>query len=334
MSKSPNRKSNVRASDQSAASKRSATIFENWFTLWRKRHWEAFKISFNKVKRTPFATILTVSVIGISLALPMLLLVLLRNAQHISSGWAEGTQISVFIKMDEPDDVVQQLINQLQADPEIASVSYVSPEEGLRQFQAASGISNLQNALPANPLPGVLEVKPAPAMQNPQAVAQLVEQLKQLPQTDVVQLDMQWVNRLFAILTLVRQAVIGLAVLLGIGVVLIIGNTIRLATESSRVEIDVMKLIGATNAFVRRPFLYTGVLYGVAGGVVASICTELLFWSLNSPIDKLAQAYQMPLSLTGLGFSGTITLWFFAGCLGLIGAWLVVARYLNMKRVE
>ncbi|NNM58409.1 MAG: cell division protein FtsX [Legionellales bacterium] len=334
MNKSPSRKSNARIPDHSSATKRSSTIFENWFTLWRKRHWEAFKISFNKIKRTPFATMLTVAVIGISLALPMLLLVLLRNAQHISSGWAEGTQISVFIKMDEPEDIVQQLINQLQNDPDIANVNYISPDEGLRQFQASSGFSNLQNALPTNPLPGVLEVKPAPAMQNPQAVAKLVEQLKQLPQTDVVQLDMQWVNRLYAILGLVRQAIFALAVLLGLGVILIIGNTIRLATENSKVEIDVMKLIGATNAFVRRPFLYTGVLYGLAGGIVASICTELLFWSLNSPIDKLAAAYQMPLSLSGPGFAGTMMLWLFASFLGLMGAWLVVGRYLNVRKVE
>jgi cell division transport system permease protein len=286
------------------------------------------------MKRAPLATMLTVFVIGISLALPSLLLVLLRNAQAISSGWANSTQISLFIKMNEPDQSVQQLINQLQADPDIASVNYISPTQGLQQFEGASGFSNLESALPNNPLPAVLEIKPAPNIQTPQAVQQLVNQLQQLPQADVVQLDMQWVNRLFAMLNFAKHAVFGLAVLLGLGVVLIIGNTIRLATQNNRDEIEIMKLIGATNAFVRRPFLYTGILYGLAGGIVAWIVVEILFLSLNGPIANLAQAYQTSLSLKGLGFSGTLLLWLFAAGLGLTGAWLVVSRYLNVTRAD
>lgn len=333
MSRNERRTTKAQMQDNSA-SKRSSSIYENWFSLWRRRHWQALFTSFAKMKRAPLATILTVSVIGISLALPTLLLVLLRNVQSISAGWSDSTQISLFIKMNEPDQAVQQLINQLQADPSIASVNYVSPGDGLQQFEKASGFSNLENALPDNPLPAVLEIKPAPNMQTPEAVQQLVDQLKQLPQADVVQLDMQWVNRLFAMLNFAKHAVIALAVLLGVGVILIIGNTIRLATQNNRAEIEIMKLIGATNAFVRRPFLYTGILYGLAGGIVAWLFVEILFWSLSGPINNLAQAYQTAISLNGLGVTGTLQLWFFAAMLGLIGSWLVVSRYLNITRAD
>ncbi|MFN7095940.1 MAG: permease-like cell division protein FtsX [Gammaproteobacteria bacterium] len=318
----------------SANSKRSSTIYENWFSLWRLRHWQAFLVSFGKMKRTPFATMLTVSVIGISLALPTLLLVLLRNVQAVSAGWSNSTQISVFLKMNEPDDAVQQLINQLQADAQIGSVRYISSADGLKQFEKASGFSNLGNTLANNPLPAVLEIKPAPNMQTPEAVQQLLAQLKQLPQVDVVQLDMQWVNRLYAMLSVARHAVFSLAILLGIGVILIIGNTIRLATQHNRPEIEIMKLIGATNAFVRRPFLYTGILYGVAGGLVAWLFVEILLWSLSAPIYQLAQTYQSTISLNGIGLIGTLQLLIFAGLLGFIGSWLVVSRYLNLVRTE
>jgi cell division transport system permease protein len=298
--------------------------------LWWQRHVQAWLDSIKKCKRAPLATFLTVTVIGISLALPTLLLMFLHNAQQLSRSWGTTTQISLFIKMDQSDQAVQQLINRLQADPAIASVNYVSPTEGLQQFQRVAGLSNLQDALSTNPLPAVLEIKPSPQLQTSEAVQQLVQQLQRLPEADVVQLDMQWVNRLFAMIDLARRAVFGLAVLLGLGVMLIIGNTIRLATQNNREEIDIMKLIGATNAFVRRPFLYTGIVYGLLGGLVAWLIVEIIFLSLASPVSHLAHLYQTTMTLQGLGFFGTLELWFFAGLLGFAGSWLVVSRYLNV----
>jgi cell division transport system permease protein len=322
------------AQPDAQSSKRNPSLYESWFALWWQRHRQSGLTSIQKIQRAPFATLLTVLVIGVSLALPALLMVFIKNAQLISAGWGDSTQISLFIKTGEPDQTVQQLINRLQANTEIASVNYISPAQGLQQFQAASGFSNLQNALPANPLPGVLEIKPAPTLQTPEAVQQLVNELQQLPEADVVQLDMQWVNRLFAMLNLAKRIVIGLAVLLGLGVILIIGNTIRLATQNNREEIEIMKLIGATNAFVRRPFLYTGICYGLLGGIAAWLFVEIVFWSLASPIYHVAQAYQTNIQLHGLGFGGTLLLWLLAGLLGLAGSWLVVSRYLNVTRSE
>ncbi len=318
------------ASAENAQPKRNQSIYENGWSLWVQRHQQAFFDSVKKFKRAPLATFLTVAVIGISLALPTLLLVFLHNGQLLSNSWGASTQISLFVKMDQTDQSVQQLINRLQADPDIASVYYVSPTEGLQQFQRASGFSDLQNALTTNPLPAVLEIKPSPHLRTSDAVQQLVNQLQHLPEADVVQLDMQWVNRLFAIIDLARRAVLGLAMLLGLGVILIIGNTIRLATQNNREEIDIMKLIGATNAFVRRPFLYTGVLYGLMGGLVAWLVVEILFWSLASPISHLAQLYQTTIALKGLGFFGTLQLWLCSAFLGFAGSWLVVNRYLNV----
>lgn len=325
---------NNNKSATTTANKRGNALYEGWFSLWRQRHVQALLTSLQKIQHAPWAALLTFSVIGISLALPTLLLLMLRNVQNVSADWGNNTQISIFMKMNQSDATIQHLINQLQQDSDVSNVTYISPSEGLQQFEKVSGVTDLANTLPSNPLPAVIEIKPAAKINSPAAVQQLVSTLQELPQVDVVQLDMAWVNRLFALLNLARHAVWALALLLGLGVVLIVGNTIRLATVSNYEEIEILKLIGATNAFVRRPFLYTGALYGLAGGIIAWFLVEALFWSLADPVASLASTYQTQLSLAGLGFSGTFCLFFLSAWLGLIGAWIVVSRYLNIAKAE
>ena len=313
--------------------RRGNSIYEHPFLLWRMRHLEAFKQSFQKFRQSPVAMGLTISVIGIALALPALLMILLHNLESLGAGWKNNTQISLFVKMNESYTNILSLVQALQADSDIAKVTYISPQEGLAAFEQASGMTHLAEALPANPLPAVIQINPAVKMQSPLAVQSLVRELEQLPETDFVQLDMAWVVRLFAILNTVREMVLGIGILLSIGVILIIGNTIRLATENNRDDIDVMQLIGAAHAYVRRPFLYTGMFYGLFGGILAWVFVELILLFLNRPIIELASAYQSHFKLIGLGFSGTMALWVLSGFLGLMGSWLVLSYYLRTRKI-
>jgi cell division transport system permease protein len=150
-----------------------------------------------------------------------------------------------------------------------------------------------------------------------------------LPQIDQAVLDLEWVQRLYSMMALGKRLVIALAALLALGVLLVVGNTIRLAIESRRDEIVIVKLVGGTNAFVRRPFLYTGLWYGLGGGILAWLIIGFgLFW-LSSPVAELAGLYRSQFELQGLGIGDSLMMWLCGGLLGLAGAWLAVSRHLG-----
>jgi cell division transport system permease protein len=293
------------------------------------RHLQVFFYSLGVLSRSPFATLMTAAVIGIALALPSGLHVVLKNAQQLSGGWDGVAQISLFLNRSVGDDEAEKLAKQIQKLPEVAGVTYISRRQALLEFQRLSGFGDALQALKDNPLPSVLVIRPASEASTPEATEGLLQRLNAYPAVDLAQLDMQWVKRLYVIMELIRRGVVVLAILLAVAVLLVVGNTLRLAIQNRRDEIVVMKLIGGTDGFIRRPFLYTGFWYGLFGGLIAWILVNLSLSILSDPVERLAGLYQSRFELSGLDLTSAIMLLGTSILLGLAGSWLAVGRHLR-----
>ncbi len=293
------------------------------------RHLQVFFYSLGQLSRHPLSLFMTAAVIGIALALPTGLHVLLQNAQQISGRWDGSAQISLFLKKSVTDRQARDLARQLRQRDEIASVSYISRKQALKEFQQQSGFGDALKALKKNPLPSVLIIQPTLARSKPEQTATLLGQLRRDSQVDVAQLDMQWLKRLYAIMDIIRRGVLVLAGLLALAVLLVVGNTIRLAIQNRRNEIVVMKLIGGTDAFIRRPFLYTGFWYGFFGAILAFIMVYTALLLLSGPVEKLAILYHNRFELSRLDFGTALVLLVSGVMLGLVGSWLAVGRHLR-----
>ena len=281
---------------------------------------------------SPVAPLMTAAVIGIALALPAGLYVVLDNARQLSGQWQQGTQISLFLKQDLEEGKGKELAARLAGRERIAEAGYISPEQALGEFRQFSGFGDALESLESNPLPGVVMVQPA--VREPGAVQQLLEQLQELPEVEMAQLDMEWVKRLHGIIDIIQRAILIMAGLLALAVLLIVGNTIRLDIENRRDEIVITKLIGASDGFIRRPFLYTGFWYGLGGALIALLLVNLSLALLQRPVLRLAGLYGSDFQL---GFTGpqTVLVLLTAGiALGLLGALLAVGRHLRAIEPE
>ena len=271
---------------------------------------------------------MTAAVIAIALAMPSGLYLLLGNLERLSSSWDGQASLSVFLQQDITDDKARTLAAQVLDWPEVDSVQLITPSQALEEFGQQSGFADVLGVLEENPLPFVLIVLPAGDSIDPAAASALRDRFSRLPETALAQLDLQWVQRLAAILDIAQRVILIIGVLLALAVMLVIGNTIRLEIQNRRDEILVTKLIGATNGFVRRPFLYAGIWYGVLGALLAWLVVEAGFWLLAEPVSRLAGLYHsdfsletLPLLLLGVLLAGGTVL-------GLLGSWLAVGRHL------
>lgn len=285
--------------------------------------------SLGRLYRSPLTSLMTAAVIGIALALPLGLYITLMNFQNVSRGWDGAAQVSVFLKMDVSDQQAKQLAKKLEALPEVAGVQTVTHAQALKEFRELSGFGDALNVLAKNPLPAVLIVRPAAAHSDPDAVRRLVQQLRGLPETDQAKLDLQWLKRLYAIMRIGQRAVLVVAGLLAVAVLLVVGNTIRLDIQNRRDEIVITKLIGATNAFIRRPFLYGGLWYGLSGGLIAWLLVEVALGLIAGPVHHLAGLYNSDFTLHTLSGTMIVELLGFSALLGLGGSWLAVGRHLS-----
>ena len=302
------------------------TLLSSYFL----RHLQVFFYSLGQLSRAPVSTLMTCMVIGIALALPAGLHTLLKNAQQLSGGWESTAQISVFLNNNIRAPQAKNLKSDIQKWPDVISVHYISREQALKEFQSLSGFGDALKALNTNPLPSVLIVKPILSTgKNEQTTQNLLNKLRNLKQTDKAQLDMQWVRRLYAIMNIVERGVLILGLLLALAVLLVVGNTIRLAIQNRRKEIVVMKLIGGTDAFIRRPFLYTGFWYGLFGGIIAWLLVSFTLLSISRPIEKLTTLYQNQFELNNMSFLTVFILLGSSILLGLAGSWFAVGRHLR-----
>lgn len=304
------------------------TAGDRW-RAYRIHHQLVAKDSLMRLIRQPVGSLMTWLVIAIALALPAGLYVSLSNVEKISAGWDGAAQISLYLDHRVSQEVGEKLTAKLNQRDDITRAVYVSREQALAEFQALSDYGEVLEGLDENPLPAVIIITPVEQSNSATEVVELREELDAMVQVEQAQLDLEWVQRLYSMMTLVSKLTMALALMLSMGVLLVIGNTIRLAIENRRDEILVEKLVGATDSFVRRPFLYTGFWYGLGGGILASILIAVSMAWLDAPVARLADLYQSDFQLLGLSFIDSVTLSLTGAMLGFMGAWIAVARHLH-----
>lgn len=293
-------------------------------------HAQAAFDSFNFLCRRPLATMMTVIVIAVALTLPTLFWVGTDNLRHMTIDWQQGGHISLYLKGPMTPDAENALLTQIRGMEGVGKVVLKSQAEGLAELQRQEGMQDIMLYLPENPLPAVIDIMPALTVTDPLKLKQLFERLKALGPIEQARLDTEWITRLHAIAGLVANIARAVMVLLASAVVLIVGNTLRLAIHNRREEIQVLKLIGASDAFILRPFLYSGIWYGLAGAVFAVLFVNIFMLSVAIAVDELALVYHMHYPLLGLSVQQAYLIVLAAIGLGWLGARLSVKRQLAL----
>ncbi len=300
-------------------------------TVWLARHVSTSIGALGRLARQPFASFLTVLVIAVTLALPAAMHLVIKNVQTVSGSWANALDFSVYLAEDASEADARRLAELIGQRADVEQVTLITADAALEEFKALSGFGEALDQLSENPLPHTLVVRPS-AANTTVSMALLHEELANLPQVDTVQVDTEWVRRFHAILDMLERAVAIGAALLGAAIVVVIGNTIRLDIQNRREEIEVTKLIGASNAFVRRPFLYSGLWYGLGGGLLALLLVAYGLMELREPAGRLAGLYDSSFSILALTFRESVAIVATGVALGLAGSWLAAARH--MRRIE
>lgn len=301
--------------------------FKTFFHAWLESHRASLMDSLRRLAKQPIGSFFTSLVMAVALSLPMGLSLLLNNVERLGGSWQRAAQISVYLKLDATTSQSRQLRDEIASMPDVAEAEWISREKALEDFQAQTGLGQALKELPDNPLPGVILVTPDSI--DKARLDALRQQLAGMAHVDQAQLDLLWVERLTAILHLGDRFVFGLTVLLVMALLLVVGNTIRLHIENRRAEIEVIKLVGGTDGYVRRPFLYMGAIYGLLAGLFAwALLAFGLNW-LNDAVVRLAGLYDSGFALDGVPSGDGLSLVCGAVLLGYIGAWLAVARHLR-----
>jgi len=293
------------------------------------RHLQQAVGSLGDLWRTPFTSVMTVFVLGISLALPATLHLFVKNAEQVGEQWDSASQITLFLKLSTTDKSAQNLVKRIKLYAEVNDVHYISAKQALKEFKILSGFGQSLEYLDKNPLPATILVTPTERSSQASAANELLAKLKQEREVEQGKLDLEWLTRLEAIARLIEDIVIGVALLLCTSVVLIVGNTIRLAILNQKDAIAVMKLVGATDSFIQRPFLYSGVWYGIFGGLLSWLAVSILAQYLTGAISKLTDLYQSNFQLQGLEFNEALLLIAVAVILGLAGSYISVRKHIR-----
>lgn len=296
------------------------------------RHVQAFLGALGRLARSPLASFLTILVVAVALALPMSLKLLVSNARLATGDFKDAVDLSVYLRTDVALQKAQQLADNAKARPGVADVTLISADQALEEFRTYSGFGAALEVLQQNPLPHVLHVHPEPDASSTAAIESLRQYFKAWPEVEFVQIDSDWVMRFNAILDVMRKVLIIAASLLGLGVLAVVGNTIRLEILNRRAEIEVTKLVGGSDGFVRRPFLYTGLLYGLGGALLAWGIIAITVLVLDQPVATLAQLYGSHYALSGPAPEDVGFLLGGGAFLGLLGAWISATRHL--ARIE
>jgi cell division transport system permease protein len=303
-------------------------LLRSWFRL----HLQTLIGSLGRLAGQPVATAMTMAVIGIALALPASLHLLVTNLQGLSGHWDDSIELSLYLEHGQSEARAAALADEIRAWPQVGGVQLITADEALARFREGSGLGDAVDALDVNPLPHLIAVRPGAGHDHADAIEALAERLRALPEADVVQADAEWVRRLFAMLEIARRLAALAAALLAIGVLVIVGNTIRLDIQNRRDEIEVTKLIGGTDGFIRRPLLYGGFWYGLGGGLVALAVVQLGLYALAGPVERLSGLYGAGLRPAGLGAAGALALVLLGAGLGWLGSWISATRHL--RRIE
>ena len=290
-------------------------------------HFQTLGAALGRVGSTPMGATLNVLVIAIALALPAAMQVLMENANSLTPAFEDAADFTVYLAQDVDEDRGRTLSDGIANRPDVASTRFISKLEGLADLRESMGFGGALDALEENPLPHAIQVRPQ--VQAIEDIDSLAADLEAMPETELVQLDRAWVDRLQAILSLGGRGVDIITVLLAASVILVIGNTIRMEIQNRRTEIEVLKLVGATDGFIRRPFLYTGLCLGALGAVAAALMIGIGLLLLAGPVRDLATLYGTDFRLSGLSLRGFGILVGGGALLGWAGAWIAAARHLR-----
>jgi cell division transport system permease protein len=293
------------------------------------RHAQTLIGSLGRIVNQPFATLMTMGVVAVALALPLLLNLFLTNVRSATGNWNDAFDLSVYIDKRASAARVASLAKQLRLRGDVAAVRIITADQAMAEFRDDSGFGKALDALNDNPLPDTLVITPTLRASTPQGTDALKGAIGAMADVQTVQLDTDWVKRLHAMLDILRRVVVLTGGLLGAGVVLIVGNTIRLDILNRRMEIEVMKLVGASDGFARRPFLYSGIWYGLGGGLLALILVAIAAAVLNKPVEGLAKLYGSSFHLQGLRFTTGVGVLVLSVGLAWLGSWLAATRHIH-----
>ncbi len=293
---------------------------------WLAQHWLAIIFTLKQFILTPFASMFSIFVIGIAFSLPVGTYMLLDNIQSFSKQTADTPQFSLFLELNASKSEIETIKQHLEQHPQVISFQFIPKQQALQQLMQVGTSGHAINSLTHNPLPDAFTVTTQHA--SPKVLEQLYETMQKWPNIEYVQFDSVWTKRLDAILELGRFVTILLATLLSTALIMVIFNTIRLQILTKRDEIEVSKLIGATDNFVRRPFLYFGAIQGFLGGITALAIVTFSILTINKELVFLFDLYSISFQLQHLSIEDNLSLLLFPTWLGWLGARLSVASYL------
>jgi cell division transport system permease protein len=290
------------------------------------QHRLAFALVTGRMRRAPLALLMMIAVIGVTLSLPAMLYVALENLQRLAGGFQTAPQISLFLAMNAPEDQVKEIGARLDKHDSVATHRFISRETAWQEMQQSTGLAEIAGGLEKNPLPDayVVEAK----VGDPAAIERLQQEMQQWPGVEHAQLDAAWIKRLHGLLELGNKLVLVIAGLLGFALLIITGNSIRLQIATQHEEIALSRLIGATDRFIRRPFLYAGTLYGIGGGLAALLILAGAVWLFNESVAELARLYASDFRLVMPTADVSLALVGGSALLGWIGSYVAVNRAL------
>ncbi|PHM62772.1 permease-like cell division protein FtsX [Xenorhabdus ishibashii] len=320
----------VRHSAKKIQSPKSKSLKGGWHVQWRY----AWKSTLSDMLRQPLATLLTVMVIAISLTLPSVFYIVWKNVDQAVMQWYPIPQLTVYLDKSLNDNSVKQVIDQLKGMDGVKSVNYLSRDEAVNEFRAWSGFASALDLLEENPLPAVAIVSPKLNFQDAQALTTLQDQVAQIKGIEDVRMDDSWFARLTALANLVGRIAAVIGILMVVALLLVIGNSVRLSIFSRRETINVMKLIGATDGFILRPFLHGGALLGILGAIFSLILSSLLVWKLSNVVTEVASIFGTSFILHGLEWDESLLLVLISGMIGWIAAWFATIQHLRRFRPE
>jgi cell division transport system permease protein len=286
--------------------------------------------SFQEVLATPTASLMTITVLAVALALPVAFHTTLKNTEQLAANMDKASRITLFLKLGSSAVEVQKLATNLSLRQDIVEIETITPEQGLKDFEERSGFGDSLEYLDKNPLPYVLIVTPSSRYESAENAETLLQEFGKLRLVDKAQLDLEWIKRLQAIMELSRRGIEALNLLFALAVILVVGNTIRLSIHSRKDEIKVVKLVGATNGFIRRPFLYSGIWFGLGGAIMAWLMLIFALKFLQQPVADLARAYGSNFELAGLSWSEGAVVLGIGATLGWLGSWISVSRHIAL----
>ncbi|MGR8930753.1 MAG: permease-like cell division protein FtsX [Gammaproteobacteria bacterium] len=304
------------------------------FQAYLISHAQGLFSSLGRLARTPFTSTLTIVVLAVAIALAGCFYILVANVQQLTGNLQASNQMSLFLKDNVSERAAQNLASQLAGDSNVESVRFISKDQAMSEFKANSGFGEALNALDQNPLPHVIQILPKDVLDSREALDNLVAEFRKMQEVDFVQVDMQWVERLHAIMRIASRAVTVVAVLLGFAVTFITGNTIRLELHNRQEEVFISKLVGATHSFIQRPFLYTGFWLGFVAGFSAWLVITIVLLILEAPVEKLSSLYNSNFQLLYFSFSEFILLLMLASGLAVLGSWAVLHYQLRLLKPQ